>query len=152
MTTKLADNMFKLKIDHQLLGTKCLLQLYFEPQSHDSHFYHPQRKFGARQYFYTCSSFCSRGGGGVLSQHALQVVSQHALQGVCYPSMHDRWYPSMPCKGVCSQGGLLLGGLLLGGVPGGEPPPPRRLLLWAVCILLECILVVIMVMATIQNC
>ena len=27
-----------------------------------SHFYHPQMKFGARQYFCTCLSFCSQGG------------------------------------------------------------------------------------------
>ena len=61
------------------------------------------------------------GGGGVLSQHALQVVSQHALQqvwgGGCYPSMHCRWYPSMSCSR--SPGGCqLLGGCLVWGMPG----------------------------------
>ena len=83
-----------------------------------------------------------------------------------YPSIHCRWYPSMPCsKGVCypsmpcSRGGawsgeglLPGGGLLLGGVysQGGSAgggrgclveTSPGLLLLWAVHILLECILV-----------
>ena len=74
----------------------------------------------------------------MLSQHALQVVSQHALQQVS--------------KGRSAPGGcLVLGGLLLGGhlvqggfsswgMPSGDPPP-GRLLLWAVRILLECILI-----------
>ena len=83
-------------------------------------FYRPQTKFGVRLYFYTCLSFCSRGGGW------------------CYPSIHCRWYPNMPCsrvgcgvpgpvggwsggvpgpRGVCSWGFLVPGGLLLGG-PG----------------------------------
>ena len=67
-----------------------------------------------------CRWYPSMPCGGV-SQHALQLVSQHALQqGVCYPSM--------PCS---RRGCLLPGGLLQGGL----------LLLWAVRILLECILV-----------
>ena len=45
-----------------------------------------------------CQSFCSQGGGGVVSQHALQQVSRSG------------WYPSMPCRfpGPC-QGGKLRG-------------------------------------------
>ena len=31
-------------------------------------FYRPQTKFGPRQYFCTCLSFCSQGGGGVPGQ------------------------------------------------------------------------------------
>ena len=56
---------------------------------------------------------CLSTGGGVLSQHALQVVSQHALQqvlGACYPSMHCRWYPSMACSRS----------------PGGSWPSPKE--------------------------
>ena len=72
--------------------------------------------------------------------------------------MHCRWYPSMPCsRGVCypsmpcSRGAPSSGGCLVWGVcscwvsaPGGWPggDSPRQPLLWAVCILLECILVV----------
>ena len=67
-------------------------------------------------------------GGGVVSQHALQVVSQHALQ----------WGGGIPAclaaGGVPAQGGLLWGvysqGGLLWGVSaprgGVETPPPQK--------------------------
>ena len=44
-------------------------------------YYRPQTKFGARWYFQKrVSRILFTGGGGGVSQHALQVVSQHALQ------------------------------------------------------------------------
>ena len=93
-----------------------------------------------------CQEFCPRGGGGggVLSQHALQVVSQHALQQVSRGC-----YPSMPCSrspgggGACSGGSALRGCLV--------ETPPGQLLLRAVRILLECILVKTEFNATILN-
>ena len=63
------------------------------------------------------------GGGGVVSQHALQVISQHALQqGGCYPSM--------PCsRGCLVWGGLLPGGgCLVRGVPGPGGSAPGECL------------------------
>ena len=68
-------------------------------------------------------------GGGVLSQHALQVVSQHALQqgGLLWGGCLFQG-GSAP-GGVCSQGVPALGGLLPVGVPAPrgsvEPPPPK---------------------------
>ena len=44
-----------------------------------THIYRPQRSCEGYVITPVCQSFCSRG-GGLLSQHALQVVSQHALQ------------------------------------------------------------------------
>ena len=108
--------------------------------------------------FYTSLWFCSRGGGGVLSQHALQVVSQHALQqggsaprgvpalggGVPVPGGVCSWgVPAL--GGVCSWGGACSGGCLLWGVPARgvwRPPTSRWLLVRTVRILLECILVI----------
>ena len=106
-----------------------------------------------RLYFYTCLSFCPRGGR--------------------YPSMHCRWFPSMPCSR--SRGGELVyhyalqvsrptpKGKLRGLARGVSRPTweggctrftprgcvsqhglrqtPQQLLLQVVCILLECILV-----------
>ena len=138
-------------------------------------------------YIFTC--VCPRG-GGVVSQHALQVskgcVSQHALQVVSHHALQVSRgvYPSMPCRfpGPHPRGSLrglagggvsrptLMGGLQVytwggfsrhtwGGSPGPHPggfqahmgsvsqhaqrqnPPGWRPLLWAVRILLECILV-----------
>ena len=90
-----------------------------------------------RLCFYTCLWFCSQGGGGVLSQHALQVVSQHALQ------QGDACSWGCACSrggGLLPEGGSALGVLLRGG--GGDlPPQSRRLLLRTVRILLECIFV-----------
>ena len=98
-----------------------------------SFYYRPQRS--CEGYVFTCVCDSIHGGGGVLSQHALQVVSQYALQqgGIC------SW-------GVCSQGGLLWEGSAPGGGGAcsrgcGDPPESRRLLLRTVRILLECILV-----------
>ena len=109
-----------------------------------------------------------KGGGGVLSQYALQVVYQHTLQQVS----GGGWYPSMPCRfpgphPVGKLRGIWVGGLqahtqggswgYLRSTPRGvsrptpvgclsqhalrQNPPPRWLLLRAVRILLECILV-----------
>ena len=97
-------------------------------------------------------------GGGVLSQHALQVVSQHALeQGV--PALGGLLLKGCLLRGCLLWGGLLPGGCLLWGgacsrgwgclLEGGcllwgcveTPPESRQLLLQTVCILLECILV-----------
>ena len=102
---------------------------------------------GARLCFYTCLWFCSQEGGG------------------SYPSMYCRWYPSMPCRFPGPHPGRKLRGLA-GGVsrptPRGSPGPypgglqahtrgvvsqhalrqtPQWPLLWAVRILLECMLV-----------
>ena len=67
-----------------------------------------------------------------------------------------------PQGGACSGGGCLLrgyllpgvmpglrGGCLVPGVPGGEPP--GRLLLWAVRILLECILLLSVLVTNTRN-
>ena len=101
------------------------------------------------------------GGGGVLSQHALQVASQHALQQVSRGvlSQHALQVVSQHALqqvsrgGVPVQGGLLLGGAwsrgsaprgcLVGGVCSrgacteADPPRERWLLLQMVCIPLE---------------
>ena len=45
-----------------------------------SHYYRPQRSCG--KVIFSQASVILFTGGGVLSQHALQVVSQHALQQV----------------------------------------------------------------------
>ena len=76
-----------------------------------------KRSLGQGNIFYTCLSFCSRGGGGVW------------LGGVPVP------------RGACSRGSACSRGVPALGVPGGDPPTPGQLLLWAVCTLLECILV-----------
>ena len=66
-----------------------------------------------RLCFYTCLSFCPWG-GGVLSQHALQMISEPALQqGGSAP-----WGVPGPGGGVCSRGGV---------------PGLRGCLLWGVC-------------------
>ena len=88
---------------------------------------------------------CPRGGGVVVSQHALQVVFQHALQqvsdGGCYPSMHCRWIQACLVTGF--QRGVCLGGLVSEHALKQTPTlQERRLLLQMVCIPLECILVV----------
>ena len=122
-------------------------------------FHNEQRRLGQRNIFTSmCQEFCSGGRGG-LYQHALQVVSQHALQQVSTVlSQHALQVVSQHAlqqqvsKGgrvPAPRGSLLWVGLLPGGsTPGGlfqgclvETPPPGRLLLWAVRILLECILV-----------
>ena len=86
-------------------------------------------------------------GGGVLSQHVLQVVSQHALQQVSGGGWSGggacSWGGGVPGPG----GGLLWGGVCSRGEPalGGSPPPPsesRWILLRTVRFLLVCILVV----------
>ena len=115
-------------------------------------YYRPQRSWG-KVIFSQASVILSTGGG----------IPACLAAGGCYPSMHCRWYSSMPCsRGVLSQHALQQGkpaprgvpGLVgawsggvcyrrvcsKGGVPGGEPP--KRPLLRAVCILLECILVI----------
>ena len=78
-----------------------------------------------RLCFYTCLSV-HRGGGAI-------------------PECIAGGIPACLAAGL--QGGLLLGGLLQGGLLTGgawwRPNPPGRLLLWAVRILLECILVFI---------
>ena len=90
-----------------------------------------------RLCFYTCLSV--HGGGGVVSQHALQQI-------------WGGWYLSMPCRfpGPHPRGGGVEGsgrGGLQAHTQGvcipdcTEADPPRRLLLQAVRILLECILV-----------
>ena len=67
-------------------------------------------------------------------------------------SMGGGWYPSMPCRSPgpnqgevegSGQQGLQThtGGGVYPTMHWGRHPPSRRLLLWAVCILLECILV-----------
>ena len=114
--------------------------------------------------FYTCLSFCP---GGVVSQHALQ-VSRPTPRGEVEGSGQGglQAYTQGESWGVWPGGGLQahtqwgspgshLGGLQAHtqGVSRPTPwggvypsmcwgrPPPHRLLLWAVCILLECILV-----------
>ena len=125
-----------------------------------SHFYRPQRSWG--KVIFSQASVILFTGGGVVSQHALQVVSQHALQQVSggrYPSMPCRCpgpHPGGKFRGIWPDGGVcrptpkgevegdLAGGCLLPGgclLLGGSGDPPGRLLLWAVRILLECILV-----------
>ena len=70
-----------------------------------------------------------------------------------YSSMHCKWYPSMPCPHPGGKlRGLAWGGLQVhtqGGLQahtrwGVSRQTPQRLLLRAVCILLECILVLIL--------
>ena len=109
-----------------------------------------------RLCFYTCLSVILFTGGGVLSQHALQVVSKHALQlRGAIPACIAGGIPTCIAVGggvlsqhalqVVSQHALQQGG---GSAPGGacsrgcgDPPESRRLLLRTVRILLECILV-----------
>ena len=123
-----------------------------------STYYRLQTKFAKVMFLHM--SVCPGG----ISQHALQVVSQHALQQVW-----GGWYPSMPCRFPGPHPGGKLRGILPGGSPGPhqrgklrgsgqggglqahtqgwsipactEADPPQQLLLWAVRILLECILV-----------
>ena len=66
--------------------------------------YRPQRSCEGYVFTRICDSV--HRGGGVLSQHALQVVSQHALQQ----------------GDACSRGGLPLGGACSGGCLLGEVP------------------------------
>ena len=89
---------------------------------------------------YVFTDVClSMGGGGVVSQHALQVVSQHALQQV---SRGGAWSGGGAPEGVCSGGGTWSGGVCLSACWDTSPPPQeKRLLLQTVCIPLECILV-----------
>ena len=106
------------------------------------------------------------GGGGVVSQHALQVVSQHAFQ-----VSRGWWYPSTPCRSPGPHPGGKLRGLAWGGLqahiggvsPGPHPeggipacteadPPNRRPLLRAVRILLECILVLLILLKEFCGC
>ena len=125
-----------------------------------------KRSLGQGNIFYTCLSFCSR--GGVLSQHALKVVSQHALQGGAIPACIAGGIPAC-LAGGCANPACIAGGIpacLARGSAWGVPgmggclvpegcllwvvpapgwclveSPPRWLLLWVVCIPLECILV-----------
>ena len=102
-----------------------------------------------RLCFYRC--VCVHGGGGVVSQHALQVVSQHALLQVSrrgVVSQHALQVVSQHALQQVSRGVPALGGRCL--LPGGGAcsqgcveetlPASRRLLLRRVCILLECTL------------
>ena len=77
--------------------------------------YRPQRSCG-QGYVFTrvCDSVNGGGGGGVLSQHALQVVSQHALQQVSGGACSGGSAPGGGCL-LQRVGCLLLGGLLPGG-------------------------------------
>ena len=108
-----------------------------------------------------CQSFCSQ---GVVSQHALWVISQHASQVSGGMVSEHALQVSRPTpKGEVEESGL--GGGYPGPHPGGSqcphsggvsrltpegvsqhalrqtPAHSRWLLLWAVCIILECILV-----------
>ena len=91
--------------------------------------YRPQGSWG--KVIFSKASVILSTGGGVLSQHPLQVVSQHALQGVL--SQHALQVVSQHALqgevpgpgGVCS-GGVCLGGAWSWGVPGpreGVPAP-----------------------------
>ena len=82
-----------------------------------------------RLCFYTCLSFCPRGGGGIPAHIAggipaclaagLQggVVSQHALQQVS----REGWYPSMPCRFPGPHPGRKFRGIWPWGSPGPHP-------------------------------
>ena len=91
---------------------------------------------------------CSRSRGGGVSQHALQVFRPThpggKLRGIWpggSPGPHPGGFPGPHLGGNCSRGWGLCSG---GGVPAPRENVENlawRLLLWAVCILLECILV-----------
>ena len=85
------------------------------------HFYRPQTKFGARQCFYTCLSFCSGGGfPACITGHMTMEGGLHPGWGDC---IQQGW-------GICIQGE--------GGLPTGTlGSPPTRTRKWVVCILLE---------------
>ena len=74
-----------------------------------------------KRSFYTCLAFCP--GGGVLSQHALQVVSQHVLQQV---SKRGGGIPASPCRFPGPHPGGKLRGSDRGGV--SRPTPGQGLL------------------------
>ena len=105
--------------------------------------YRPQTKFGARQYFCTCLSFCSQGGGGVPGQvHPPGRYPQqvHPWAGtspgyVHSPSRYTPPWAGTPPKQVPPWQVP----------PAGTPPwagtPPPMVNGRAVRILLECILV-----------
>ena len=66
--------------------------------------YRPQTKFGARECFYTCVSFCSRGWGGGGGVGLPVCITGHMTS----------------IQGVCIWGGLHLGGVCL------QPPRTRK--------------------------
>ena len=89
----------------------------------------------------------------------LYVTVCHSVQGGWYPSMHCRWYPRLPCRSprgggipACltglqahTQGGCLQAPTQgVGGIPActeADTPPADGFCCGAVCILLECILI-----------
>ena len=75
-------------------------------ESISTHFYRPQTKFGARYYFNTCLSFCSRGGGWSQGGHGPGGVPGPG--GCLVPGALVPW-------GAGPGGYLVLGGLLQGG-------------------------------------
>ena len=120
----------------------------------NNYHYRPQRSWGKVIFSEACVKNSVHKGGGVVSQHALQVVSQHALQ-VSRPTPRGE----VEVSGLMGSPGPHLGGLkptprgFSRPTPRGvsqhalrqiRPPPRRRLMLQAVRILLECILVIIL--------
>ena len=74
--------------------------------------YRLQGNWGKVMFLHVCVILFT--GGGVLSQHALQVVSQHALQQVS-------WGRCLLLGGCLFRGGCSRG-VCSEGVPGGDPP------------------------------
>ena len=88
-----------------------------------TYYYHPQQSWGKV----------------IFSQASVILLTGYLVPGVFalgVPGPGDAW-----SRGACSvgRGGLLPGDLLPGDVPGGNPP--GRPLLWAVRILMKCILI-----------
>ena len=126
----------RLILDPQLV---CIFKTSISQKAESIKFYAvfitSRNEVGARLCFYTCLWFCSQ------------------KEGRGHSSMHCKWYPSMPCPHPGGKlRGLAWGGLQVptkGGLQahtrwGVSRQTPQRLLLRAVCILLECILVLIL--------
>ena len=99
-----------------------LLRIVHKTQSSNIFYYRPQRS--CEGYVFTGVCLSTDGGGGVLSQHALQVVSQHALQQVSRGvlSQHVLQVVSQYALQQVSGGGCLL---LEGACYLGLPAPRR---------------------------